>query len=181
MQRFIFSIATFLFTSLALAGSSYQIDLIIFSHPQNASGLSQDAPLIPVAKSAIALRTAATAAASTYQLLKPSLSSLTDEYYLLNKRSRFQVLAHYSWRQPAGSQSSVALPATATKGWQMQGTVRVRQSNYYLLDSELQFAPTNAPETSFTVSQKQRLKPNVVYYLDHPQIGMIVKVHKIAV
>lgn len=163
---------------ISSAASSYQIDLILFAHShmtEKANETTRASVLIPVNKNAISLQNVASK--GSYQLLKASQSTLSDEYYQLTHKKRYQVLAHYSWRQPAGNQSAVAIPAVTNKGWQMQGTLRVRQSNYYLFDSELQFAPPGESQAAFTVNQKQRLKPNVVYYLDHPQIGMIIKVH----
>ncbi|MDA9272003.1 peptidoglycan binding protein CsiV, partial [bacterium] len=35
-------------------------------------------------------------------------------------------------------------------------------------------------QTAFNFSQKQRLKPGTVYYLDHPQAGMLIKVHALS-
>jgi hypothetical protein len=98
---------------------------------------------------------------------------------LLSHKSRYQVLGHYSWRQPANNRSTVALPELIHNGWIVQGTLRVRQSNYYLLDTDLHLAPSNNPQSSFTIAQKQRLKGSEVYYLDHPQVGMLIKVHKL--
>lgn len=178
-KLFILLVSLF-YTCIIQAGSSYQIDLILFAHPQNASkpnDLVQNAALIPTSTNTISLKSVGQGSNGAYQLLKASQSSLTDEYYQLNHKSRYQVLAHYSWKQPANNQSRIALPSINTKGWQMQGTLRVRQSNYYLLDTELQFSPPNNPQSAFTVEQKQRLKNGVVYYLDHPQIGMLVKIH----
>lgn len=180
MPKLFVLLLSFFYTCVVQAGSSYQIDLIVFAHPQNASqstDLLQNTGLIPPGRDTISLKGVGQGSETTYQLLKASRSSLSDEYYQLNHKSRYQVLAHYSWKQPANNQSRVALPSMNTKGWQMQGTLRVRQSNYYLLDSELQFSPPNNPQTAFTVEQKQRLKKGEVYYLDHPQIGMLIKIH----
>jgi hypothetical protein len=137
-----------------------------------------DAPLIPMDKNAITLKTAAGKDPGVYQLLSHSHSGLRDEYYLLSRKSRYQVLGHYSWKQPANHQGTVALPHLSHNGWEMQGTLRVQEGSYYTFDADLQCSPPNNPKSSFTVSQKQRLKDNVVYYLDHSQIGMVVKIHR---
>ncbi|MGL5741046.1 MAG: CsiV family protein [Legionella sp.] len=177
MERLIITLSI-LYSCLALAKSSYQIDLIVFAHPnQNRSVV--DAPLIPINTNALSLTTDAEKSGKPYRLLSPSFSSLRDEYYLLTRKSHYQVLGHYSWRQPANNQSSVALPVVDHNGWQMHGTFNVKQSNYYTFDADLQVSPPNAPQSSFTVSQKQRLKGNVVYYLDNAQIGMLVKIHQL--
>lgn len=178
LRLFILTISM-LYSCFTLGKSSYQVDLILFAHPKHADkkdDLAMSSPLIPISKNAIPLKTQST---NSYSLLGASQSGLRDEYYLLSRRSRFQVLGHYSWKQPDNSQSSVALPNIDHNGWLIQGTVRVKQSNYYLFDADLQFSPPNNPESSFIVSQKQRLKGNSVYFLDHPQVGMLIKVHKL--
>lgn len=183
MYKLFFLALSLLLSSISFAKSYYQVDLIVFAHQQNADKNIQiptNSFLIPVSKNAIPLRSGKHAEAVTYSLLPSSQSSLRDEYYLLSRKSNFKVLGHYSWRQPSNNQSSVALPELIHDGWQMQGTVRVRQSNYYLFDTDIQLSPPSNPENSFTVSQKQRLKGNIIYFLDHPQIGLLVKVHKLA-
>jgi hypothetical protein len=180
MFRLFLLTITLLYSCLALAKSSYQVDLIIFAHPKNAAQnneLTIDSPLMPISKNAITLKTGST---NSYALLGPSQSNLRDENYQLSRKSHFQVLSHYSWKQPGTNQSKVALPNTNHNGWLVQGTVRVRQNAYYLFDADIQLSPPNNPQSSFTVSQKQRLKENVVYFLDHPQVGMLVKIHKLS-
>ncbi len=179
MERLIIITISILYSCLTLAKSSYQIDLIIFAHPNQNTGLAVDAPLIPMNAHAISLKADTDKSGKPYRLLSPSSSSLRDEYYLLSRKSHYQVLGHYSWRQPANNQSSVALPLAEHNGWQMQGTLNVKQSNYYSFDAEFQISPSSNPQSSFTVSQKQRLKGDVIYYLDNAQIGMLVKIHKL--
>lgn len=89
------------------------------------------------------------------------------------------MLGHYSWTQPENNKSSVAVSLTKYKGWELQGKLNIKQSNYYSFTAEFQASPPSNPLSSFTVSQKHRLKENVVYYLDNPQMGMLVKIHKL--
>lgn len=181
MQRlFLFTICLF-YSCLGLTETSYQIDLILFAHPYSDEKTNvQDLNLTftPINSNAITLNTDLTSPRNTYQLLKTTNSDLMKEYYSLNYKSPYQILAHYSWKQPQNNQKAVALPTINHKGWKIDGTVRVRQSNYYLFDATLQCSPSDDPNSSFTLSQKQRLKNGVVYYLDHAQVGMLIKVHK---
>lgn len=182
LRLFIITISI-LCSNISLAKPMYQVDLIIFVHPQSTGqtkGLDQNSPLIPVNHNAITLKSDSGKSSRPYTLLTPNQSQLRDEYYRLSHKSSYQVLGHYSWRQPANNQSNVALPAVNHNGWQMQGTLRIKQSNYYLFDADLQFSPPANPSASFTVIQNQRLKGSVVYYFDHSRIGMLVKVHKLA-
>ncbi|RUR18829.1 hypothetical protein ELY21_06300 [Legionella sp. km535] len=183
MLRFLIITINILYSSFTLAQSSYQIDLILFTHPENGSThseLDSSSPIIPVSHDAIPLKKNTGKTISSYSLLSPSQSGLKNEYYLLSHKSRYKVLGHYSWRQPAKNQSSVALPELNHNGWIVQGTIRVKQSNYYLLDTDIHFSPSNNPQSSLTIAQKQRLKGSEVYYLDHPRVGMLIKIHKIA-
>ncbi|CEG57348.1 CsiV family protein [Legionella fallonii] len=178
MLRLLIVSISILYSCITLAQSSYQVDLIIFAYPQSgdkSNSLAMTSPLLPISQNAIALRSNSRKA---YGLLANSKSSLQDQYYLLSRKSNYKVLGHYSWIQPAANQSSVALPKLSHNGWQMQGTLRVRQNSYYLFDARLQLSPPNHPESYFTVTQDQRLKGGVVYFLDHPQVGMLVKIHK---
>jgi hypothetical protein len=182
MQRLLIITLTLLYSSLVLATKpEYQIDLIIFAqHPTmiRSDTLPKDAPLIPINQGTISLKQSSSKMPKNYSLLPNSYSSLKDEYYQLSRRSPYSVLAYYSWRQPANNQSAVALPLTEHSGWQMQGTLRVSQSSYYSFDAYLQVSPPSNPQSSFTVSQKQRLKGDKVYYLDNDHIGMVVKIHQ---
>ncbi|KTD10725.1 hypothetical protein Lgra_1691 [Legionella gratiana] len=180
MERLIIIILSILYSCSALAKPPYQIDLIVFTHPNQISGLTIDAPLLPPSSNSISLRPDTEKSGKPYHLLPASYSSLRDEYYLLTRKGHYQVLGHYSWRQPANNQSKVTLPLVEHNGWQMQGTLDIRQSNYYSFDAELQVSPPSNPQESFTVSQKQRLKGDVIYYLDNAQIGMLVKIHKLS-
>lgn len=178
MERLITIITSLLFSCLTFANSFYQIDLIVFAHPNQTTEQTVDTPLIPINSHAIFLQADTAKSGKSYRLLSPSSSSLHEEYYLLSRKSHYQVLGHYSWRQPTNNQSLVALPLMEHHGWQIQGMFHVKQSSYYSFDAELQVSPPNNPQSSFTVSQKQRLKENVVYYLDNAQIGMLVKIHQ---
>ncbi len=168
---------------LSYGGSNYQIDLILFTQPHSASDdkdLDLDSPFIPISKNAISLKNDSSKFLKPFHLLPPTKSALRDEYYLLNRKHQYQILGQYSWIQPKSNQGIVALPMTNKNGWQMQGTVKVIHNTFFDLDSELQLSPPSNPQSSFTVVQKQRLKENVVYYLDHAQLGMLIKIHRVA-
>lgn len=181
MYHLIILIISILYSCFALAKNSYQIDIILFAHPQSAHNVSDsNAPLIPVSKNATPLKNNPARSSQPYNLLPPSKSGLRDEYYLLSRKSKFRVLGQYSWKQTNSNQNTVAIPKVEHQGWLMQGTMHIQQGSYYLFDAKLQCSAPSNPQGSFMVSQKQRLKDNVVYYLDHPQIGMVVKIHKLS-
>lgn len=180
-RLFIFTISI-LCSTILLAKSNYQIDIIFFAHPQAATKTGEsdlNSPLIPAQPKGITLKSRSGKTHNLYELLPVSQSGLRNEFYLLSRKSHYQVLGHYSWQQPDTNQNQVTLPTLNHNGWIVQGNLRVRKSNYYLLDTDLQISPASNPQSSFTMTQKQRLKGAQVYYLDHPQVGMLIKIHSI--
>jgi len=86
---------------------------------------------------------------------------------------------HYTWLQPFENQRTILLPKIEREGWQVEGTLRVRRSNYYLLSTNLIFSSANKEQPAFVFAQTQRLKGGDTYYLDHPQAGMLIKIHQL--
>lgn len=169
-----------IYSSLVAAknDSLYQIDLIVFTHTM----LNKDQPnkVLPNLsnKQVISLDTH-NDGLTPYHLRPFSFSKLQNEYWTLKHQKDYHVLGHYSWLQPTTNQSAVALPHIVQQGWDVQGTVRIQQNNYYALNTKLIFSAQNNPQDVFIFSQKQFLKPNTVYYIDHPQAGMIIEVHQL--
>lgn len=187
MIRTIILICTFVYSFSALAhpeSKPYQIDLIVFTHTQNSNDKPEVSlpPFLTPNKTnqAIPLRYNPEDKASAYQLLSSSASHLRKEYWALKHRSQYQVLGHYSWMQPINNKRPVALPPIHQDDWNVEGTLRIRQNQYYLLDTEFIFKTDDKHQAPFLFSQKQRLKEDVVYYLDHPKAGMLIKIHKVA-
>lgn len=179
MYRLMITALCISYSSLTLAEARYQIDLILFAQPHNANRtIDANFPLIPTNSPHARTLTKNAETDTLYTLLPSSQSGLSNEYYLLSRKSPYQVLAHYSWKQSAKKQEQIALPKETHHGWLIQGTIHVQQGAYYTLNAQLQCSPPSQPQMAFTVTQKQRLKENTVYYLDHAQIGMLVKIHK---
>ncbi len=165
---------------MAFATEIYQVDLILFAQPQNTDEFQDlQIPLLPVDKKAFFLDRSTQKTDKLYTLLPPSQSNLRDQYYLLNRKSQYSVLAQYSWRQKAKEEKNIALHKMNNKGWLMQGVLQVKKGNAYSFHTDLQFSPPSNPSAAFTVVQNQRLDEEVIYYLDHPYIGMIVKIHPV--
>ncbi|WP_028387710.1 CsiV family protein [Legionella fairfieldensis] len=160
----------------------YQIDLIIFTHQPSSANpvtLSLNSTLSSDNFQAIPLRTVSHKDFIPYHLLPSSSSQLQQEYRALHRKPQYRVLLHYSWLQPYNNQQAIQLPKVIQEGWELEGRLRIRRSNYYLLNAELLFSPLTGHQTPFTVSQNQRIKGGSVYYFDHPQVGMLIKVHQL--
>jgi Peptidoglycan-binding protein, CsiV len=162
------------------ASAFYQVDLIVFTYNQVTS-LATELPLSSTLSTndshAIPLQIKTNNNITPYHLLPSSFSQLRQEYGALHRKPQYHILLHYTWLQPRNNQLPIALPKINHGGWQVEGTLRIRRANYYLLDAELLFSP-NDNQPPFVLAQKQRLKEGMIYYLDHPQAGVLIKVHK---
>ena len=165
MLRIFIFIAFLMWSSFGQAfhpAPRYQVDIIVFTHLQTPLSTEQTlAPLItPSATNAIPLQPNQSATSTPYHILPASASQLRNEYWALNRTPAYQVLFHYTWLQPSKNEKPIALSQLNTGGWNIEGTLRVRQSNYYLLDTDLLFSAPQSTQTAFIFSKKQRLKPN---------------------
>ncbi len=183
LRLFIF-IACLITSSLGLANkpaTRYQVDLIVFSHRNTQVATEHPLTLLssPTLSNAIPLQRhqGSKTPLGFYQRLPASASQLAREYWGLTHQPNYHVLFHYTWLQPNKNEKRIALSEVTAEDWHIEGTVCVKQSNYYLLNTELMFSKPNSPQSAFRFSQQQRLKPEVVYYLDHPQAGMLIKIH----
>mgnify|MGYP000588398266 CR=1 FL=1 len=186
MLRVIVTILSMSLSCLGFAqksGAMYQVDMIVFKHQHPSTDHSEYGSLDALTsqnKHSITLDNNIKAAMTPYHTLPASSSMLRNEYWALNRKSEYRVLFHYTWLQPNSNQQFVSLPPTNKDGWNIEGLLRIKRSNYFLLDTQLVFSQSNNEKLTFVFNQKQRLKPEVVYYLDHPQAGMLIKVHQIA-
>ncbi|MBA3536687.1 MAG: hypothetical protein H0T84_08780 [Tatlockia sp.] len=185
MFKTTFFIVLFFFAHLVKAteaSSFYQIDLIVFTYQQASllKDLSLSSTLSSSNANTIPLQTEVSKNRSPYHLLPSSSSQLREEYWALHRKPQYQVLLHYTWLQPMNNQHAIALPKIQHEGWEIEGTLRVQRSNYYLLDSELLISAPGNKDNPYVLTQRQRSKGGNIYYLDHPQAGMIIKVHQLA-
>jgi hypothetical protein len=183
-MRHILCFALFIVSFASLANAPkplYQIDLIVFAQ-QSSSQESNDHELSPIiaAESPKAIKLKPfNGTVAPYRLLPQGTSTLRSELWSLKHNGDFKILANYSWLQPANNQRPIVLPNVDQDGWNIEGTVRVRESNYFILDTDLLFSAPHNTDTSFVFSQKHRLLNDKLYYLDHPQAGMLIKIHKL--
>ena len=183
MSKLSLFIISFFFANLIQAAEAkdfYQIDLIIFSHQQDAitKELSLNSTLASNSK-ALPLQTAISKTLSPYHLLPTSSSQLREEYWALHRKPEYQVLLNYTWLQPLNSKSVISLPHIQQKGWEVEGTLAIQRSNYYLFNSELLITTPDSKQSPFVLRQNLRIKGGEIYYFDHPKAGMLVKVHQL--
>lgn len=184
MLRITLSVFTLLFSCFVQAeeaNSLYQIDLIVFTYQQAALSpeTSLTATLASPPSTAIQLPTDRNKSLTPYHLLPIASSQLREEFWALHRKPQYRVLMNYSWLQPFNNKKRIILPKVSHDGWEIEGTLLVERSNYYLVDSKLLFAHEDYNQPPFVFAQKQRLKGGEIYYFDHPQAGMIIKIHQL--
>lgn len=183
MLRFLLSLCLSLFSVFTFAETrpQVQVDVIIFTHAYTERDQQEHVTQTDTQdlQTAIPLRARDSGEYHAYQLISTSHSKLQPLWNRLSREGHYQPLFHYTWIQPTNNQRAVLLPSQSSQGWTVHGTIRVRQSNYYLLDTALEFKALNRAAPTFVLSQKMRLKPGNTYYLDHPQGGMLINVHRV--
>lgn len=167
----------------ANASSLYQVDMIVFTRNQIPSPIQEK--LIPslfmnTDQNIISLKPAPHHPQETYCLLPSSTSLLKNEYWTLHHQPQYKVLMHYTWLQPKNNQKTIAIPSFNQEGWNIEGTIHIKKGTYYSLNTELMFSTSQDKKNTFVFSQQQQLKPDMLYYLDDANAGMLVKIHPIA-
>ena len=161
----------------------YQVDLIVFTHLQAVLSPSKQtiAPETPNyhTKNTIPLRLDRSSSMTPYHLLPRASSHLGNEFWALNRKPQYQVLFHYSWLEPKHHKGPLLLSPMHIAGWMVEGTINIEAKHFYLLHSDLFFSAPDSEQAPFRVIQKQALKPGMVYYLDHPQAGMIIRINPV--
>ncbi len=154
----------------------FQVDLILFRQ-ENTSSTNPltKAIILPSTSKAVALQPA-NGSEAPYRLLPLSYSLLKSQYLNLKHSPNYQIIGRYTWRQPLNSQKSVILPQTNLTGWNIEGLLQVKRSNYHYFQAELSLASPDQ-QITFHLKQKQRLKQDQIYFLDETQAGILIKIH----
>jgi hypothetical protein len=170
----------------AIAAEIYDVEVVIFRHA--AAGDNGEQWSRPVGDNTRATgffpeNQFTELAASRYQLNAISHS--------LQKSGSYSVLFHRAWRQLAYDRThAVDYPVhslVVDNEYSVEGRIRLVRERYLHLDVDLQLmsargnsailysdGPGSVPV--FELSEKRRIRSNVVHYFDHPRFGMIARV-----
>ena len=94
----------------------------------------------------------------------------------IDARPDFEVLWHDAWIQPgfdAARAQAVALPPDLTAVG-LTGDLRVYRERYLHAETRLQWQ--QAPSAYWIMDQSRRMRSGESHYLDHPALGVIVRV-----
>lgn len=161
-----------IFSSLALAeGDAYQIEVIIFSQAMpNTEVFDQTASQITLPSDLTEL--------SAYK--KPENTTLDDSFAALSRDSTYRPISHIAWIQPVGDTGQSAPVHIQNTQGRLNGYIQMQQGQGLQLTVDLELT-SNAGDNSgeslvYRLNERRPIKPNEVYYLDHPKFGAIVKV-----
>lgn len=152
----------------------YQVDLIMFSHNQSPANINTPQYVLPSHLQAQKLEFKSEEEIP-YQLLTEKSSNLLDEYLKLKKNDEYKIFFHYSWLQPVDNELPIAID-NQNDFWDLKGNLKITQGTYYTFETDLILSHHNV---QFPLLFKKRLKPEVVYYLDHQYSGILIKIHQI--
>ncbi len=169
----------------APADTWYQVELMIFASrlPDDGEELWRPAPPPEALDSAIAVGELGT--------LRPVPSKawqLGNLYAAIDRSDLYQALWYQVWRQPGWDRDS-AVPvrvAAGTAGMDgraaLEGTLRLYRGRYLHLQADLRYAdPLLGPGEGFEplrvpLRQSRRMRSGELHYLDHPRLGILVRV-----
>ena len=115
--------------------------------------------------------------------------TLTGHVRRMRRSGAYDVLRHGRWQQPTVTPGS-AVPLLVQLGprrpdglFEVEGTLRVSRARYIRVDAELWLhgayasRSPNGTEGGYAVlSETRRMRARKVHYLDHPMLGLVIRV-----
>ncbi|MEN0108730.1 MAG: CsiV family protein, partial [Pseudomonas sp.] len=109
-------------------------------------------------------------------------TALNGEASKLNPNNGYTVLLHQAWQQSMGEAPTKIAVSTGNQQfghYPVEGTLSLKQVRFVDLDANFwinQFDATGLLIGSERMKQSARLKTGEVTYLDHSNLGMLVKI-----
>lgn len=154
----------------AFADGQYQVELIIFRQAGETIPASQTAP----DDWAAGVQGNASDA--------PRSTALNGEAAKLNPNNGYTVLLHQAWQQNMGEAPTKVAVSTGNQQFghfPVEGTLTLKQVRFVDLDANFWINTLDATglvTSSERLKQSARLKTGEVTYLDHSNLGMLVKI-----
>jgi len=175
----------------------YQVEVLLFQTPisESATETWPEHPLLPDLSKARQLSNySPSQAVQPFELLPRNKFLLNQEQWVLTHKLDAKIIAHYAWLQDFASKETIHLyanpelqlssstqpPYNADESWTIDGTLTLSKNNYFNLSANLLTTLSiNGKPVNFLFKQKRRLRKEEIHYLDHPLIGMIVKIKEV--
>lgn len=185
MFRFIALLTLYCFTStvFALPERTYDVQVLIFSHITSNTLQLQHWPAITPNNQAMP---AAPAPQTAYDLQR--------EKKILQKNTHYQILLDAAWPETwHNDTSTITIPFVSNNGQsQLTGTMTITLGHYFdvhtnfffttqtdmlrKIDVTDYFSRWDKSTFTFQFLQNRRMRSNELNYLDHPLIGMFIKI-----
>ncbi len=155
---------------MAFADGLYQVELIIFRQAGEAIPASQTAPDDWAAG---VQGSAADNARGT---------ALNGEAAKLNQNNGYTVLLHQAWQQSMGEAPTKIAVNTGNQQfghYPVEGTLTLKQARFVDLEADFwlnQFDATGTLTASERLKRTARLKTGELTYLDHTNLGMLIRI-----
>lgn len=170
LEKAFYSLAIILelFSGLACAEpGNYQVELIVFSQTlPTTESFEQTTSQIAWPPGLVEL--------SSYK--QPERTALDDSYAALSQNSCYKPIAHVAWIQPDGG-GPLHIQSADSK---LNGYLQMQREQNLQLTADLEFTPRRSHSADkasiYRLHEKRSIRPNELYYLDHPKFGLIVKV-----
>lgn len=161
----------------------YQIDLAIYTYPSLYPYIYTPAKPRMLSDSPIPLKVSSPSTSAEkniplYHLLPFAHSQLQQAEKILKNATGYQLVLNYSWVQSITNQKPILVEKIQSNDWKIEGKISIKKIHDYLLEADLLFSAAEN-KIIFPFQQKRYLKENKLYYLDHPQAGILVKIHPI--
>lgn len=155
----------------AAAAATYRVELVVFAREDSDASPEEPARLACLERARPIA--AEPGAAELPKAVPPSQLLLVSEAQAIRRRgSGLRLLVHAAWQQeiPDGKAGPwVLLPATAEVG----GCLRAGIKKVPEVEIALAYLPD--PEDQHRAQLKQQVRPGEVHYLDHPAVGVLLR------
>ena len=152
-------------------GNAYQIELIVFLQAM------PNTEVFDQTESSINWPTTLTEL-SAYK--KADNMTLNDSFSALSKDSAYRPILHVAWIQPAGEGNLSAPVHIQSADGKLNGYLQIQREQSLHMVVDLEYASNQSDNSGNTIiyrlNEKRPIKPNEVYYLDHPKFGVIAKI-----
>lgn len=102
-------------------------------------------------------------------------SALSQAASALERGGQHRVLAHKYWQQAAEAKAETMPLRLQSPGGELDGLLRFYFSRFLHVELNLTLQDS-AGGTAYRLAEHRRVRPQEIYYFDHPRIGALVRV-----
>ncbi len=102
-------------------------------------------------------------------------SALSQAADVLARGGQHRILAHKRWQQNADAKSETMPLRLQSQGPELDGTLRFYFSRFLHVELNLTLQD-GAGGIAYQLTEHRRVRPQEIYYFDHPKLGALVRV-----